>query len=356
MEPVTHLLTGACLGRLGFNRKTALATATMAIAAEIPDIDVAIYFYDPVTGFAHHRGFTHTLLGLPFDAALALGLVYLYWRWHGRKRLKLKEGESAQPWQEPRWGLLYFLACLAVLSHLLLDFTNNYGLRPFSPFNPRWYSWDIVFIIEPLMLAALFFGLVAPALFRLINEEVGSRRARRQPGGRGGAIFALVFMVALWGFRDVQHRRAVADLQSVLYQGAEPLRMGANPYWINPFQWHGVVETQNFFALVPVDSAAQEVDPQGRTRIFYKPEETPVTLAAKQSELGKVYLDWARFPMTEVEEHSDAHHAYTVRLYDLRYSYPDRPPRGLGVVIELDRNLNVVDQYFENGRHAKAHD
>ena len=31
----------------------------------------------------------------------------------------------------PRWGLLFLYACLAGLSHILLDFTNNYGVRPF---------------------------------------------------------------------------------------------------------------------------------------------------------------------------------------------------------------------------------
>jgi len=42
LEPLTHFLTGACLARAGFNRKTALATATMTLAAEAPDLDVAL--------------------------------------------------------------------------------------------------------------------------------------------------------------------------------------------------------------------------------------------------------------------------------------------------------------------------
>ena len=39
MEPVTHLLTGACLARTGFHRRVAYATAAMTVAAEFPDID-----------------------------------------------------------------------------------------------------------------------------------------------------------------------------------------------------------------------------------------------------------------------------------------------------------------------------
>ncbi|MFZ0299857.1 MAG: hypothetical protein WAM13_16010 [Candidatus Sulfotelmatobacter sp.] len=40
MEPITHFLTGACMGRAGLNRKTALATAVLTLAAEAPDLDV----------------------------------------------------------------------------------------------------------------------------------------------------------------------------------------------------------------------------------------------------------------------------------------------------------------------------
>ena len=66
MEPVTHLLAGACLGRAGLNRKTGLATLTLVLAAEAPDLDVVAYFGGSVSGMAHHRGITHTLLGSPF--------------------------------------------------------------------------------------------------------------------------------------------------------------------------------------------------------------------------------------------------------------------------------------------------
>ncbi|MGD0825347.1 MAG: hypothetical protein ABR908_12230 [Terriglobales bacterium] len=44
MEPVTHFLFGAAMGRAGLNRKTALATATLTLAAEAPDLDVLSRF------------------------------------------------------------------------------------------------------------------------------------------------------------------------------------------------------------------------------------------------------------------------------------------------------------------------
>ena len=146
LEPVTHFLTGACLGRSGFNRKTALATATMTLAAEAPDLDVFGRFRGPVFGFAHHRGFTHSFLGLLIICAVVVGFMYCVWRLRGRRT-----NDQDLP---PRWGLLFALAYMAGLSHILLDFTNNYGVRPFWPFWERWYEWDIVFIVEPVLLVA----------------------------------------------------------------------------------------------------------------------------------------------------------------------------------------------------------
>ena len=79
MEPVTHFLTGACMGRAGFNRKTAYATLAMTLAAEAPDLDMFWGLRGPVAALEHHRGITHTLVGAPLMALLVTGVV---WFWH----------------------------------------------------------------------------------------------------------------------------------------------------------------------------------------------------------------------------------------------------------------------------------
>jgi inner membrane protein len=338
LEPLTHFLTGACMGRAGLNRKTALATLTLTLAAEAPDLDVIGAFRGQAFGFAHHRGFTHSFVGVLIDALVVVGFVYLIWRIRGRK---IKD-----PNLPPRWGLLYFYACLAGLSHILLDFTNNYGVRPFWPFSEKWYSWDIVFIVEPVMLAFLILGLVIPSLSAMIDKEIGVRR--RAPGGRVAATLALAGIVLLWALRDYEHRRAVNALESRTYNGADPVRASAYPKYIDPFHWYGVVETPAFFAMAEVDSLTPEVDPEGRLEIRYKPEETPVTLAAKNSYVGRVFLDWAQYPITETEPLQAPQQGFTVFFQDLRYagiprSLTGRRGRGgLGRAVQIDQNLHVV--------------
>jgi inner membrane protein len=339
------------MGRAGLNRKTALATATLTLAAEAADLDVLSRFGGSAFGLNHHRGFTHSFLGVPIVAAAVVGFIYLLWRLRGCK--------TRNPNLPPRWGLLFAFACLAGLSHIFLDFTNNYGVRPFWPFSERWYSWDIVFIVDPILLVVLTLGLILPAFFSLINEEIGARKDAA-PRGRLAATLALLAVFAYWGLRDYEHRRAVAALQARSYQGADAIRVSAYPYMINPFRWYGVVETPAFFATMDVDSLnfdsmSPEVDPEAQVQIHYKPEETPVTLAAKKTYLGRVYLSWAQYPITETEQLQNdtvenARAAYLVRFRDLRYEYPGRTARAtLGAVVFLTRDLQVVEEHFGVG-------
>jgi inner membrane protein len=157
----------------------------------------------------------------------------------------------------------------------------------------------------------------------------------------------LLGVVALWGARDYEHRRAVNALEARTYENDNPIRASAFPLWWTPFRWVGVVETRNFFATMMVDSAAPEVDPDSEMQILYKPEETPVTLAAKRSYLGRVYLDWAQYPITETEPLASGDEGYLVRFKDLRFQQPGRANRSvLSATVQLDRNLRVVEEYF----------
>jgi inner membrane protein len=132
-------------------------------------------------------------------------------------------------------------------------------------------------------------------------------------------------------------------VQSFQYQDAEPIRASAFPYSTDPFRWHGVAETPAFFEMLIVDSSKPDLDPQSRVRIRYKPEETAVTIAAKKTMLGRFYLDWAQYPMTEEEQRPDG--TYEVRFYDLRYDYPERG-RVLRSAVILDKDLHEIEERF----------
>src|SRR5271170_5280738 len=98
MEPVTHFMTGACLARAGFNRKAAYATLAMTLAAEAPDLDTLWGIGGPIAAFQHHRGWTHTFIGLPIDATVVIGFIWLIHRWRQRRAAtKPTPAQSTEP-------------------------------------------------------------------------------------------------------------------------------------------------------------------------------------------------------------------------------------------------------------------
>jgi len=89
-------------------------------------------------------------------AALMWGAATLVWRWRAR---------AAPAREDARW--LLGLLTASTLSHLVLDWTNSYGVHPFWPFDDRWRYGDAVFIVEPW-----FWVIAVPALFLATTRRV----------------------------------------------------------------------------------------------------------------------------------------------------------------------------------------
>ncbi len=313
MEPVTHMLTGAVLARAGLNRRAASMTFAMVLAAEFPDIDTLWSLRGPLTGFEHHRGITHTFLGIPFEAALITLAFALY------HRFRKPATPLAQVKAPPNWPWLFLGTLIALLSHLLLDWTNNYGLRPFFPFNPRWYAGSFVFIFEPILFLILVLALITPPLFGLINAEIGTRRQLFR--GRPAAIAALVAITILYLFRYTQHTRA---LQLALTNApAETTSVFASPHPTDPFTWSLVTDTPAAYFLSTVDTRTGLFEPAVPADTLYKLPATLPVLAAKRSPLGRIYLDWSPYPvLSETPDTSDPNHPLTlVTFADARFLY-----------------------------------
>jgi inner membrane protein len=336
MDNLTHTLAALAMSQAGLNRKTRFATLTLIVGANLPDIDLVATLGGGATCLKYHRGITHSILGAAILATLLGALVYFLGR-------KAPPAKKPGPPVDARW--LLAISWIALASHVLMDFTNTYGIRPFLPFSGRWYAWDIMPIVDVLLWALLILGLSLPPLFRLISEEVGARKTR----SRWGPIFALGSMLALWGVRDLAHRRVLGFLDAHSYGQENPLRMGAFPSPINPFAWTGVVETESAFHVLDASALDSDVDAE-HTTVYHKPESSPVLDAAGKTRTAQVFTDFARFPWSNVEETDNGFH---VTMQDLRYAPAPGKPRAFLVEIELDKNLRVLSEsfnFFAKGR------
>jgi inner membrane protein len=357
MEPVTHFLTGACISRAGLNRKTAYATVAAVLAAEAADIDVFWGFAGPVEELKRHRGITHTLIGAPFVAAVVVGLVWLVHLW--RQKQHRNKGTPEQARQPVQWAWLYVIALIAALSHLLLDWTNNYGLRPFFPFDPHWYAGSIVFIAEPVLWALLFLAMLMPWIFGLTDSEIGARK--QQFRGRGWAIFALVGIVAVWGWRWSEQSQARASLENLQVTTDPVSRIALEPYPVNPYRWHVIMETPQYFQTAEVSTWTNDVDTDPRRDVIYKPDVTPAVEVAKQTDLGKAYLDWGTWaivrdlgqetmPGIPPPNLPPGRAWTTIEFSDLRFAYSFLASRGDGGRAPLGGWVYVVDNREEAGQ------
>ena len=153
MDNITHSLFGAVVSetlwasipqekKQGFQRGTrkALLLASV-IGNNFPDLDfiyARFMHHNPQIGsLLHHRGHTHTVAIAFLQSLLMLGITALLQ--HGLKRFSLGK----------EWRLISLLAFLGPLTHMALDFLNNYGVHPFWPIDNHWYFGDWVFVLEP---------------------------------------------------------------------------------------------------------------------------------------------------------------------------------------------------------------
>ncbi len=299
MDNITHSLTGLALARSGFDRLCPRATLLMILAANVPDLDIVALRWGPLSYLEWHRGYTHSLPCLPFMALLPVLFVAAIYR------------------QRLPWARAWVLCCIGVASHLFMDWTNTYGVRFLLPFSSSWFHLDVNSLYDGWILAVLFLAAVWPVFSRLVSGEIGDRGTR----GRGIATFALTFFVGFDLARAALHQRAIAELDSRLYENAAPLQTAALPGPFTPFAWTGIVESAAAYRSMDVNTFSG-FDPDS-AEIFYKPPESQRIKNAERTEPFRYFLYFARFPVwSESPIAIGPDQGTRLSLSDLRFGTP----------------------------------
>src|SRR5579884_818251 len=272
MDNLTPSLTGLMMSRAGLARFHARAPLALVLSANAPDVDGISIFSGPLAYIRYHRGLAHSIAFAPVLALLPLAIVLLVAR-----RL---DG----------WWRLYLLCAAGIASHLLLDWTNTYGVRFFLPFSTEWLHLDLVGLIDFWIWGVLLFAWLMVYVMRLVNAEIGAR-----PGsGRGLAIFALLFIATYDYGRFLLHQRSVTILESRIYDGSPPVRAAAFPLGSNPTVWRGWIETGSEFKEYTLD-LLHDFDP-GAGTTFYKPDDTAAIAAARATPVFAAFLRFDQYP------------------------------------------------------------
>ena len=381
MDNLTHSLVGLTFAKAGLERLSPYATIVCIASANAADADVASgLFGDRWTLLHHHRGLTHSIAG-----TVAIGFLI------PTLALAIERATSAIAKRKPRIhfrGLL-FASMIAAVTHPILDWTNNYGVRPFLPWNGRWFYGDLVFIADPyiwLLLGIPAFLLTSKTKLRIAgwgvlaicvaivigvigfagrfsNPDSGPLRvalivwiiaaivaaALRLNGAlqRFGfrlAMAALLILVGYWGALSVIHRLAVADASSMVervavLRGERFIRAAAMPTAASAFRWQSVAETDQAmyrFMVQLGETSGPEYAEDHMTR-YAKPNgaaEELVTIA-ETDRRARTLLDFARFPIAHVDADNCVGQTL-VQFADLRYTEPGRERGNFSVTVPVD--------------------
>ncbi len=327
MDNLTHTAIGLFLSRIGPGRWSDRGLPILLLAANLPDIDVVMAAGGSVQYLHYHRHLTHSLVMMPVMALLAVALVRLI----GRRPVQ--------------WPGAFCAALLGVASHLLLDWTNVYGIRLLLPFSDRWLRADITSVVDPWIWAVLALGIAGPFLARLVGSEIASGPVRERHHGRGFAWFALIVILLYDCGRGVLHARAEAALGARLYEGVVPVRVAAMPSAANPLYWRGIVETPGAYWVGDVQFGLLRADPHGA--VFHKPESEPAMEAARRSPVFQDFLAFSQIPLWRVTPDPSSENGKLVEVFDLRFGTPLAP--GFRAHAVLDGHLNVRESAVHFG-------
>ena len=174
MDNLAHTLIGIGVARAGLSRKFGPGTTlTLAIASNIPDIDVLWAIWDPLDRFLLRRTHTHALVTLPILAALLATAI----RWRHPER---------------SWPVFFGLSALGIALHLLFDLVNSFGVVLLWPFTLRRFELSSIFIIDLF----IWLVMVAPMAASLFLKSEAVRERTYQGAVAVLGVYALVCLAA----------------------------------------------------------------------------------------------------------------------------------------------------------------
>ena len=283
MDNVTHTLVGAALSHAGLKRRTALASATLMIGANFPDIDVVAVAFENSVHW--RRGQTHGFLAM---AILPFVLAWIMRAWDRGVRLRRTPGATPADFRQ-----LCILSALAIWTHPTLDFMNTYGMRWLLPFLNKWFYADGLFIIDLWILLALVAGVYA------------SKRSGLTAPARAALGFLAAYTIGMLGITQLGRNAVEARFPGTRFMVAPvPLIPWERTVLIDD----GTAYRRGWWSLGRGLEAPPPLIPKG--------DNDPAVALARQDRNVARYLVWARFPYYRVSREGGE---TVVEIVDARY-------------------------------------
>ena len=221
MDPISQAALGAVAPQAAAGKSVRESLGLLrigligALAGMAPDLDVLIKSStDPLLQLEYHRQFTHSLIFIPFGAALCALVFWFFLRQH----MSYKQ--------------IWLISLLGYGTHGLLDACTTYGTLLLWPFSDARIAWNTISVVDPLFTLPLLFLVVVAAL------------RKSAFAARFGAAW-VVFYLCLGG---IQEERAAAAAKTLAEQREHvgPL-VSAKPSFGNLLLWKTIYEYEGEF-------------------------------------------------------------------------------------------------------------
>lgn len=195
MDPVTHGITGALLGKGYFSERYGrVAVFAATLGAVFPDVDVAadMVSRDPLAIVKYHRAITHSWVALPLFAFLLALLTRLTVPWVKRRSERFRDIES------PPLAILTLIYGIGIASHIVLDGMTSFGTRMWYPISSERVAWDLLFIIDLTFMAILLLPQMLARIYSSAQSNPSSDRSASRRRAWRTWIWFSVGTVAAW--------------------------------------------------------------------------------------------------------------------------------------------------------------
>jgi inner membrane protein len=315
MDNVCHTLAGAALGRAGLASRTRYGMATLMIGANLPDVDVAVFFTDTLP-MSFRRGWTHGVLA---QAVLPVAFAGIVWAIGRRASRHAAAGVAAgaaadgPSRQQPdtrcaSFGWVLVLSYVAVISHVFMDFLNSYGVRLLMPFSGRWFFGDALYIIDPWLYLVFGVGVWTAGRAARAGRWPATRPARLALAVAGAYMLAMLAS-NVWARSVVREGLTRAGLPATT-------RFMVTPVLVNPFRREVLIDTgERYEKGIVWFEPAPHFRPAG-----YGVDvglDQPEAAAALATPRAQAFLRWSRFPYVVIDRTTAPP---VVLLNDYRYS------------------------------------
>jgi membrane-bound metal-dependent hydrolase YbcI (DUF457 family) len=287
MDNLTHTLIGINLSNAGFSKRFGHGTTLiLAIASNLPDIDLILRFIKNNDFFLYRRMLTHSLLGIAIIALISTFLFKIKY-----KHIPLKN--------------IFLLCLIGITVHIFFDLVNSYGVVLFYPFGMKRYELAWIFIIDPV----LWVLLLLPLLLSFIKSRWTDLIVLSRTSLIGICLYVILCAIA--------HAKSENILNRItMDQGIRPEFSYIFPEIFGPHHFRGVLKQNGKYRIYLIHVLTGKYELKG---VFPTEEDSPVVKRIRKTKTAQKIEWFFKAPVWKTIKTDRIANITEVKVFDLRF-------------------------------------